>query len=122
MSLTSSRRPLYEVKAGLFRSLAHPIRIHVLELLCDGNEHTVTELQQHTGLEPSHLSSHLAVLRKNQVVTSQRRGSHVYYVVSTAEVADLLASARRFLTDIAQATHEEFAEVDSLPDLPNPAL
>src|SRR5690625_7087592 len=105
MSLSQSHRPMYEVKAGLFKSLAHPIRIHVLELLCDGEEHTVTELQQHTGLEASHLSSHLAVLRKNQVVTSQRRGSHVYYVVSTPEVADLLASARRFLTDITQAKH-----------------
>ena len=74
---------MYEVKAGLFKSLAHPIRIHALELLSDGEEHTVSELQQHTGLEASHLSSHLAVLRQNQVVTSQRRASHVYYRVTT---------------------------------------
>lgn len=109
---------MYEVKAGLFKALAHPIRIHALELLCDGEEHTVTELQQHTGLEASHLSSHLAVLRRNQVVTSQRRASHVYYRVSTPEIAELLASARRFLTQVAHAKNVELAEYDSLPDLP----
>ncbi len=120
MSLINSQRPIYEVKAGLFKSLAHPIRIHALELLCDGEEHSVSELQQHTGLESSHLSAHLAVLRKNQVVTSERRASHVYYRVSTPEIAELLASARRFLTAVFHAKQEELAEFGSLPDLPKP--
>lgn len=118
MSISNAHRPIYEVKAGLFKSLAHPIRIHALELLSDGQEHSVTQIQQHTGLEASHLSAHLAVLRRNHVVTSQRRASHVYYRVSTPEVADILASARRFLTEVVHAKNVELAEVDSLPDLP----
>lgn len=118
MSLSQSHRPMYEVKAGLFKSLAHPIRIQALELLSDGEEHSVSELQQHTGLEASHLSSHLAVLRQNQVVTSQRRASHVYYRVTTPEIADLLASARRFLTEVVHAKQSAL-DVTSLPDLPN---
>src|SRR5690625_908419 len=119
MSSSKAHRPIYEVKAGLFKSLAHPLRIRILELLCDGEEHSVSQLQQNTHLEASHLSSHLAVLRKNQVVTSERRGSHVYYMVSTPEIADLLASARRFLTEVVHATQEDLQEVDSLPELPN---
>jgi|SRR5690625_2433097 len=118
MSLSDAYQPIYEVKAGLFKSLAHPIRIHALELLSDGAEHSVSEIQRHTGLEASHLSAHLAVLRRNQVVTSERRASHVYYRVSTPEVAELLASARRFLAHVVHAKHAELAEVDSLPDLP----
>lgn len=118
MSLSQSHRPMYEVKAGLFKSLAHPIRIHALELLSDGEEHSVSELQQHTGLEASHLSSHLAVLRQNQVVTSQRRASHVYYRVTTPAIADLLGSARRFLTEVVHAKQSAL-DVASLPDLPN---
>ena len=31
MSLSRRERPLYEVKAGLFKGLAHPLRIRLLE-------------------------------------------------------------------------------------------
>lgn len=109
---------MYEVKAGLFKALAHPIRIHALEFLCDGREHTVSELQEHTGLEASHLSSHLAVLRRNHVVTSERRGSHVYYRLATDEIAELLGSARRFLTDVVHANQSDLEQASALPDLP----
>lgn len=53
MSLDEQQRPLYEVKAGLFKGLSHPFRIRILELLADGHEHTVTALQEATGLEAS---------------------------------------------------------------------
>ncbi len=81
MSQQWTARPLYEVKAGLFRGgLSHPYRIRLLELLADGEEHTVTELLENIELEPSHASQHLAVLRRHRLVDSERRGgSHVYY-------------------------------------------
>jgi len=47
--------PLYELKAQFFRSLGHPARIRVLELLRDG-ERSVGELVGEVGLEASHLS------------------------------------------------------------------
>src|SRR5699024_3240315 len=118
MPLNTSQRPIYEIKAGLFKSLAHPIRIHVLELLCDGGEYTVTEIQQHTGLEASHLSSHPAGLRENSVVTSERRASHVFYQLTSPQIRDLLSTARQFLNDVVLAAHEDLSGVASLPDLP----
>ena len=30
---TDASRPLYEVKANLFKGLAHPVRVRVLEIL-----------------------------------------------------------------------------------------
>ncbi|MGO1676479.1 MAG: transcriptional regulator, partial [Brevibacterium aurantiacum] len=33
MPLSHVQRPLYEVKANLFKGLAHPYRIRILELL-----------------------------------------------------------------------------------------
>ena len=32
--LEGSERPLYEIKANLFKALAHPARIRTLEILC----------------------------------------------------------------------------------------
>ncbi|MCT1438767.1 hypothetical protein M3G55_16045, partial [Brachybacterium paraconglomeratum] len=42
MPLSQSQRPLYEVKANLFKGLAHPFRIRLLELLSDSPELTVS--------------------------------------------------------------------------------
>ena len=117
MPFSQSQRPLYQVKAGLFKGLSHPFRIRVLELLADGEEHSVAELQRDTGLEASHLSQHLTVLRRHRLVESDRRASHVYYRITHPEVAELLAVARRLLANIVTTDAALMEDVDSLPGL-----
>lgn len=99
------QRPLYEIKAELFKALGHPARIRILELLADG-ETAVRDILSDTGMEPSHLSQHLAVLRRAGVVSSRREGNAVYYTTAHASVDALLASAREFLIDALSRTHE----------------
>ena len=89
--------PLYELKADFFKTLAHPGRIRALELLSVG-EMSVGELQSQIGLESSHLSQQLAVLRRAGLVGTRKQGTSVYYSLSSPELAELLAVARRFLT------------------------
>jgi DNA-binding transcriptional ArsR family regulator len=120
MSLSRSERPLYEIKAGLFKGLAHPLRIRLLELLADGADHSVGELQQGTALEASHLSQHLAVLRRHRLVVSDRRASHVYYRLADPEVAELLAVARRLLTTVLSTDADRLERIADLPDLARP--
>lgn len=120
MPLTHAERPLYELKAGLFKGLSHPLRIRLLELLADGTEHTVAELQEETGLEPSHLSQHLAVLRRHRLVESDRRGSHVWYRLAHPEVADLLAVARGLLVRVVTADGDRLRDVAALPEITHP--
>jgi ArsR family transcriptional regulator len=117
MPFSRSERPLYEVKAGLFKGLSHPFRIRVLELLADGEEHSVAELQERTGLEASHLSQHLSVLRRHRLVVSDRRASHVYYQIAYPEVAELLAVARRLLVEIVTNDSARLRAVGALPDI-----
>lgn len=118
MSLSRTERPLYEVKAGLFKGLAHPLRIRLLELLADGDDHSVAELQQATELEASHLSQHLAVLRRHRLVTSDRRASHVYYRITEPDVAELLTVARRLLSAVLESDSAQLEHIAALPDLP----
>nr|WP_274635680.1 metalloregulator ArsR/SmtB family transcription factor [Microbacterium bovistercoris] len=103
MSLNRRELPLYEAKADLFKGLAHPLRIRVLELLSAAPEVSVARLQQETGLEASHLSQHLAVLRRHRLVAAQRRASHVYYRLADPHAAELLAVARALLRAILEA-------------------
>lgn len=48
--------PLNELKAELFKALAHPVRVRALELLATG-PHAVADMLVATGMEASHLSS-----------------------------------------------------------------
>lgn len=90
------QRPVPEVKAELFKALAHPARIRVLEVLSEG-EHAVGRLQPLVGIEASHLSQQLAVLRRANLVRTRREGSSVLYAIAVPEIAELLAVAKRVL-------------------------
>jgi ArsR family transcriptional regulator len=91
--------PLHQAKAELFRTLGHPVRVRVLELLQDGPL-AVHELLAEIDVEPSNLSQQLAVLRRSGIVVSTREGAAVVYSLGTSDVADLMRAARRFLTDL----------------------
>lgn len=92
-------KPLYQAKAEFFRTLGHPARIRVLELLAE-REYAVAELLPRVGIEPAHLSQQLALLRRMNLVTSRREGAAVYYSLVSPRVAELLAVARRILTEL----------------------
>ena len=91
--------PLYQAKAEMFRTLGHPVRIRVLELLQDGPR-PVRDLLAEIDVEASNLSQQLAVLRRAGIVTSFRDGALVIYALSTPALADLLAAGRRILGDV----------------------
>lgn len=89
--------PIYTLKAEFFKTLGHPARIRILELLAEG-EHSVTELMPELGLESSHLSQQLAVLRRAGMVAARKQGNHVIYSMASEEMAELLLLARKVLT------------------------
>jgi DNA-binding transcriptional ArsR family regulator len=91
--------PLHQAKAELFRTLGHPVRVRVLELLQDGPRQ-VRDLLGEIEVEPSSLSQQLAVLRRAGLVRSSRDGAVVVYALSTSDVADLLAAGRRILSSV----------------------
>jgi len=102
--------PLYQAKAELFKTLGHPARIRILELLSE-RDHAVHELLEAIEIEPSNLSQQLAVLRRTSLVVSHRRGGEVVYSVSVPEVRDLLLAARGILSGIIASQGELEAEL-----------
>ncbi|MFZ5869798.1 MAG: ArsR/SmtB family transcription factor [Actinomycetota bacterium] len=106
--------PLYQAKAEFFRTLGHPARIRILELLCE-RDHAVHELLEKITIEPSNLSQQLAVLRRTSMVVSYRRAGEVVYAVSVPEVRDLLTAARSILSGLIAAQGELEAELTPSP-------
>jgi ArsR family transcriptional regulator len=94
--------PLYQAKAEFFKTLGHPARIRILELLSE-RDHAVHELLGEIDIEPSNLSQQLAVLRRTSLVVSHREGSEVIYSVSVPEVRDLLLAARSILSGLTSS-------------------
>jgi DNA-binding transcriptional ArsR family regulator len=91
--------PIYKLKAEFFRTLGHPARIRILELLAE-REHSVGELMPKVALESSHLSQQLAVLRRTGMVVARKEGNSVIYSVASEDMAELLLLARRVLTGL----------------------
>jgi ArsR family transcriptional regulator len=104
--------PLSETKAALFKALAHPARVRCLEVLADG-ERSVGELQPLVGIELSHLSQQLGVLRRAGLVTSRKAGSSVVYAIKDPLLVELMAVARRFLLGSLDETRRLLAELES---------
>jgi DNA-binding transcriptional ArsR family regulator len=117
-ALPTPDQPLYEIKANLFKGLAHPMRIRVLELLAAAPEQSapVSYLLAETGMEASHLSQHLATLRRHGVVTASRTGNAVDYRLAHPKIAELLTIARVFLVDTLARSQDQLAAARRLSE------
>ena len=113
---SNERRPVYEVKANLFKGLAHPVRVRVLEVLASADTVSVADLLADTGLEASHLSQHLSVLRRHNLVVAERRASQVFYRLAYPQVAHLLNVSRSLLVEILEHTRQQLASTVNLPE------
>ena len=113
-----SNQPLYEIKANLFKALAHPVRIRILEILSAAGEPTpVREILADTGIEPTLLSQHLSVLKRHHVVRAERIGNAVLYEVTYPEIPELLRIARQFLAHTLAASRDQLEAIDTLPPI-----
>ena len=108
-------KPLYQLKAEFFKTLAHPARIRVMELLVE-REHSVSELLPEVGIGPANLSQQLAVLRRAGVVATRKEGTTVFYSPTSPEFAELLAVARVILTTVLTG------QAELLEDLRGPGV
>lgn len=101
--------PVYVMKAELFKALGHPVRIRALELLSEGDQ-PVSTLLEEIGIEASHLSQHLAVLRRAGVVAKSRQGNAVTYTLVDRSLASMLDAARTFLLGSLTRTTDALGE------------
>jgi len=65
-------------EALVFKALAHPSRLAVVEALASG-ERCVCELQELVGGDMSTVSRHLSVLKGAGVIADEKRGQWVFY-------------------------------------------
>jgi ArsR family transcriptional regulator len=98
-------RDIPRLKAEFFKSLGHPTRIRVLELLSEADR-SVTELLEQMPVEQPYLSQQLGVLRRAGFVLARRDGPNVVYSLADPRIAELLAASKQILLDMLTATRD----------------
>jgi len=86
----------------LFRSLADPTRLAIVQHLALG-EHRVVDLTAHLGLAQSTVSQHVGCLRECGLLRARTEGRATLYSLARPELLDLLASAERLLEATGRA-------------------
>ena len=115
---TPMTTPIYQVKAEFFKTLGHPARIRILEVLRDG-ERPVSELIPEVGIEASHLSQQLGIMRRANLIQVRKVGANVYYSVTEPLLFELLEVAKRIITASLTETQELLEQMQSSDTRPS---
>lgn len=75
--------------ANVLKVIAHETRLMVICLLAK-NEMSVNEINSQIGVSQSVLSQHLAVLRKNHLVTTRRDSQTIYYQLADDDLIKII--------------------------------
>jgi ArsR family transcriptional regulator len=92
-----AREPLPEAGAQelalLFKAVADPMRLRLLSLIAchEGGESCVCDLTEAFDVTPPSVSYHLKILREAGLISSDRRGTWVYYRVNPDVMARMSA-------------------------------
>jgi ArsR family transcriptional regulator, arsenate/arsenite/antimonite-responsive transcriptional repressor len=80
--------------APLFKALGDPVRLRLLSLIAchEGGEACVCELTDTFDVSAPTISHHLKVLREAGLITSERRGTWIYYRISPQVIARVSAA------------------------------
>ncbi|HKZ47729.1 MAG TPA: metalloregulator ArsR/SmtB family transcription factor [Thermoplasmata archaeon] len=108
MSVTDEE--LYEVKARMISVLANPRRLHVVDLLRDG-ERTVGEIAESLGLAQAAASQHLALMRRAGLVKTRREGNRIFYRLGDPKVAAACSVMNQAIVDMLVAEQRKFLPV-----------
>ena len=103
-------------KAGIFKALAHPTRVAIVEFLQYG-EVTEQRLREKVGVPPDSFAQHLEVLVRKHIVQSRAAGTQTYYSLRDPAFSKVLEAMRAYFLDhlneaIAMLRQEGESEMD----------
>ena len=79
----------YDEQAKILKALAHPARLHIVELIRE-KKPCVRAMEEALGLAQPNISQHLSLLRHIGIVEAQRDGNQVCYSIKNEQVLKLM--------------------------------
>ncbi len=84
---TIGSEELYEIRAEVAKSLSHPLRLKIIDLLSSEDELCVQDLTARLEASQSSISKHLKILRQSGIVGRESEGLKNYYSLRVPCVA-----------------------------------
>lgn len=88
----------YEAKARIFKALAHPTRLYLLEKIYF-DPMSVSDLMEGLDLNVSTVSRHLTELKRAGIVEDEKKGVQVYYKLSMPCVLEMFSCVDKEIYD-----------------------
>lgn len=107
---------LFEQQAAVFKALAHPQRLELIQLLRN-QELSVTEIYAMLLLPQAKISQHLMVLRKFGIVTVRKDGRSALYSLSDDRITRAHDAIRAVLVDQQISDPESQQHFQTVQDL-----
>ena len=109
----------YEILARLFRAMAHPVRLRILDIL-SRQEACVCHLTTILNKRQPYVSQQLATLRRAGLITDRREGTLVYYRLTDDHLASLLREGQVAVHDLLGKEVAFAVPAEALADCPCP--
>jgi len=101
---------VFKVKADFLRSLAHPVRLKIIEHLKEKGS-SVNDMVKALGVEQSNLSKHLLVLKQVGIVAARQEGSTVFYTIKDKEIFQVFSPISHILRKNMEESQELLAHL-----------
>jgi DNA-binding transcriptional ArsR family regulator len=75
--------------AEVLKTIAHPVRLSILEKLDGRKRLSVTELIEYTQIEQSLLSHHLIKMKDKGILLCKREGKNIYYELADEHILNI---------------------------------
>lgn len=76
--------------ADCLKTLAHPSRLQIVQLLLSGKQYSVNEIAEQCELSQPATSDHLRLMQRCGFLTSVRDGRSVYYEIEELQLRDIM--------------------------------
>ncbi len=105
MAPTVEPDQLYVLHAEMCKVFSHPYRLRIIDVLRAG-ELPVTEIAQATGSSLPNVSQHLALMRRQGILTYRREGKSLLYRLTNPRLVEAFDILRELLVERIRAEHE----------------
>ena len=80
-----------EEAADMLKIVAHPVRLEIIELLNRSFRLSVTDIYTTLGIEQTHTSHHLALMREAGMLGAEREGKNIYYFLKLKDLMKVIS-------------------------------
>ena len=90
---------IFELHARVCKTLSHPKRLEIVDLLRDGKEIGVSEMAERIGITKANVSQHLSLMRQQNIVKTRRDGVAILYSLANPKILLAYDALRKALKE-----------------------